>query len=101
MGMEDRGGLTDILSVSAVMGLLTFFKTKFLSSLVGFIMTTDGKYKTRLVKHCCFPAAQNTSNQDCLMMYHSLSRGSRYISVVRAFAHGAMGRRFDRSWWTH
>ena len=22
-------------------------------------------------------------------------------SVVRAFAHGAMGRRIDPSWWTH
>ena len=26
---------------------------------------------------------------------------SRCSSVVRAFAHGAMGRRIDSSWWTH
>ena len=25
--------------------------------------------------------------------------GARCISVVRAFAHGAMGRRIDPSWW--
>ena len=25
----------------------------------------------------------------------------RCSSVVRAFAHGAMGRRIDPSWWTH
>ena len=27
--------------------------------------------------------------------------GARCSSVVRAFAHGAMGRRIDHSWWTH
>ena len=27
-------------------------------------------------------------------------QGVRYSSVVRAFAHDAMGRRFDPSWWT-
>ena len=27
--------------------------------------------------------------------------GARCSSVVRAFAHGAMGRRIDPSWWTH
>ena len=27
--------------------------------------------------------------------------GPRCSSVVRAFAHGAMGRRIDPSWWTH
>ena len=27
--------------------------------------------------------------------------GVRYSSVVRAFAHGVMGRRIDPSWWTH
>ena len=27
--------------------------------------------------------------------------GSRCSSVVRAFAHGAMGHRIDPSWWTH
>ena len=26
--------------------------------------------------------------------------GARCSSVVRAFAHGAMGRRIDPSWWT-
>ena len=26
---------------------------------------------------------------------------ARCSSVVRAFAHGAMGRRIDPSWWTH
>ena len=29
------------------------------------------------------------------------SLGARCSSVVRAFAHGAMGRRIDPSWWTH
>ena len=28
-------------------------------------------------------------------------QGARCSSVVRAFAHGAMGRRIDRSWWIH
>ena len=27
--------------------------------------------------------------------------GARCSSVVRAFAHGAMGHRIDPSWWTH
>ena len=27
--------------------------------------------------------------------------GARCSSVVRAFAHGATGRRIDPSWWTH
>ena len=27
--------------------------------------------------------------------------GARCRSVVRAFTHGAMGRRIDPSWWTH
>ena len=27
--------------------------------------------------------------------------GATCSSVVRAFAHGAMGRRIDPSWWTH
>ena len=31
----------------------------------------------------------------------SVSRGARCSSVVRAFAHGAMGRQIDPSWWTH
>ena len=31
----------------------------------------------------------------------SLLEGARCSSVVRAFAHGAMGRRIDPSWWTH
>ena len=28
-------------------------------------------------------------------------RGARCSSVVRAFAHGAMGHRINPSWWTH
>ena len=32
------------------------------------------------------------------IMTHS---GARCSSVVREFAHGAMGRRIDHSWWTH
>ena len=27
--------------------------------------------------------------------------GARCSAVVRAFAYGPMGRRFDPSWWTH
>ena len=29
---------------------------------------------------------------------HTHTHGTRYSSVVRAFAHGAMGRRIDPSW---
>ena len=29
------------------------------------------------------------------------NQGARCSSVVRVFAHGAMGRRIDPSWWTH
>ena len=29
------------------------------------------------------------------------SGGARCSSVVRVFAHGAMGRQIDPSWWTH
>ena len=32
---------------------------------------------------------------------HSLRGAARCSSVVTAFAHGAMGRRIDPSWWTH
>ena len=31
----------------------------------------------------------------------AISEGARCSSVVRAFAHGAMDRRIDPSWWTH
>ena len=33
----------------------------------------------------------------------SMTRGTgeRDVAVVRVFAHGAMGRRIDPSWWTH
>ena len=31
----------------------------------------------------------------------SIFRGLRCSSVVRAFAHGAIDRRIDPSWWTH
>ena len=31
----------------------------------------------------------------------SLTEGARRSSVVRAFAHGAMGRRIDPSWLSH
>ena len=36
----------------------------------------------------------------CLMTHsmHSIYRGARCSSVVRAFAHGAMRRRIDPSW---
>ena len=38
--------------------------------------------------------------EDCqnVQWFHE---GVRCSSVVRAFAHGAMGRRIDPSWWTH
>ena len=36
------------------------------------------------------------------MFFQHLSvLGARCSSVVRAFAHGAMGRRINPSWWTH
>ena len=34
-------------------------------------------------------------------MTHRLVQGARCSSVVRAFAHGAMGRRIDPSWDGH
>ena len=54
--------------------------------------------------------AGNTSGQDMLTVHEHLishllqqfmSAGARCSSVVRAFAHGAMDRRIDPSWWTH
>ena len=30
-----------------------------------------------------------------------IEQGARCSSVVRVFAHGAMGRQIDSSWWTH
>ena len=44
-----------------------------------------------MVKACC---PGHTQFSGC----YSGPLGS---SVVRAFAHGAMGRRIDPSWWTH
>ena len=35
-----------------------------------------------------------------LHLHYNLT-GARCSSVVRAFAHGAMGRQIDPSWWTH
>ena len=37
----------------------------------------------------------------CLYVCIYLFVGARCSSVVRAFAHGAMGRRIDPSWLTH
>ena len=36
-----------------------------------------------------------------VLRIHDLDIGARCSSVVRAFAHGAMGRRIDLSWWNH
>ena len=33
-----------------------------------------------------------------VVLYHM---GARCSSVVKAFVHGAMGRRIDPSWWSH
>ena len=38
------------------------------------------------------------SDLDTLLLVHIQLRGARCSSVVRAFAHGAMGRRIDPSW---
>ena len=35
-----------------------------------------------------------------LFLVPASAPGARCSSVVRAFAHGAMGRRIDPSWWT-
>ena len=47
----------------------------------------------------CNYSAHNNSNH-CNMFYIGSVRvvGARCSSVVRAFAHGAMGRRIDPSW---
>ena len=36
-----------------------------------------------------------------LLPLHMYFDGARCSSVVRVFAHGAIGRRIDPSWWTH
>ena len=42
----------------------------------------------------------NASNKISVLWFlHTM--GARCSSVVNAFAHGAMGRRIDPSWWTH
>ena len=33
-----------------------------------------------------------------MIIWYVFKLGARYSSVVRAFAHGAMGRRIDPSW---
>ena len=44
----------------------------------------------------------NTLNTFLFMAYlYAHTGGARGSSVVRVFAHGAMGRRIDPSWWTH
>ena len=48
---------------------------------------------TRLHCHCYLKMAA--------AFYKQTNKGARCSSVVRAFAHGAMGRRVDPSWWTH
>ena len=40
----------------------------------------------------------NTNEAEREKLFHSLVRGARCSSVVRAFAHGAMGRQIDPSW---
>ena len=37
----------------------------------------------------------------CVTSVGFILAGARCSSVVRAFAHGAMGRRIDPSWWTN
>ena len=37
----------------------------------------------------------------CIALVIIYRCGARCSSVVRAFAHGAMGRRIDPPWWTH
>ena len=50
----------------------------------------DGAYKRTL-----------TANREEQPMYwFPLSPGARCSSVVRVFAHGAMGRRISPSWWS-
>ena len=34
-------------------------------------------------------------------VYSTRCGGARCSSMVRVFAHGAMGRQIDPSWWTH
>ena len=35
------------------------------------------------------------------VLHNTICKGARYRSVVRAFAHGVMGRRIDPSWWNY
>ena len=44
----------------------------------------------------------NATNQNpILVLFVFILMGARCSSVVRVFAHGAMGHRIDPSWWTH
>ena len=52
-----------------------------------------------------FCEAKKLRSHHCISIsekyYAVLAKGARCSSVVRAFAHGAIGRRIDPSWWTH
>ena len=56
---------------------------------------------------CCYYYVSNIVNSLSFTSYnmhtalHIHALGARCSSVVRAFAHGMMGRRIDPSWWTH
>ena len=51
---------------------------------------------SRCLSHCVIRACYGAS---VLVLLNNT--GARCSSVVRACAHGAMGRRIDPSWWTH
>ena len=67
----------------------------------------DGAYKIYFIAkqsslhsgHSRFPLSSYLSGSLPYVRHHiSVNKGARCSSVVRAFAHGAMGRRIDHSW---
>ena len=72
--------------------LFWFFKNK--TAFIGLIF---GRHLvTKFLKHKVMFIGQSVTK-----ILFVLFVGARCSSVVRAFAHGAMGHRIDPSWWTH
>ena len=59
----------------------------------------DGTISLNILKRSCPASLRYKCQVHCAMV--SVNHGPRCSSVLRAFAHGAMGRRIDHSWWTH
>ena len=56
-----------------------------------------GFFKERKRNYIPHLRSVSESAELCLLVINSLFMGARCSSVIRAFAHGAMGRRIDHS----